>query len=65
MKHNELREAVNGNEETTVRVLLDAIAVEQEIIVNMAPSGQNTLLFLAASLGNEKILEFLLAAGGD
>ncbi|XP_070508188.1 leucine-rich repeat serine/threonine-protein kinase 1 isoform X2 [Chironomus tepperi] len=65
MKHNELREAVNGNEETTVRVLLDAIAVEQEIIVNMAPSGQKKLLFLAASLGNEKILEFLLAAGAD
>lgn len=65
MKHNELREAVNGNEETTVRVLLDAIGAEREIIVNMAPSGQNTLLFLGSSLGSEKIVECLLEAGAD
>lgn len=65
LKHNELREAVNGNEETTVRVLLDAIGAEREIIVNMTPSGQNTLLFLAASLGNEKIVEMLLDSGAD
>lgn len=65
MKHNELREAVNGNEETTARVLLDAIGAEREIIVNMAPSGQNTLLFLASSLGSEKVLQMLLESGAD
>lgn len=65
MKHNELREAVNGNEETTVRVLLDAIGAERELIVNMAPSGQNTLLFLASSLGSEKIVQLMLEAGAD
>lgn len=65
MKHNELREAVNGNEETTVRVLLDAIGAEREIIVNMAPSGQNTLLFLGSSLGSEKVVQQLLEAGAD
>ncbi|CRK89702.1 CLUMA_CG003464, isoform A [Clunio marinus] len=65
MKHNELREAVNGNEETRTRVLLDAIGAEREIIVNMAPSGQNTLLFLASSLGSEKIVDLLFDAGAD
>ncbi len=65
LKHNELREAVNGNEETTVHCLLDALGAEREIIVNMAPSGQNTLLFLAAQLGNGKILGMLLDGGAD
>lgn len=65
MKHNDLREAVSGNGETAVRVLLDAIGAEREIIVNMAPSGQNTLLFIASSLGSEKVVELLLAAGAD
>lgn len=65
MKHNELREAVNQNEATTVRVLLDAIGAEREIVVNMAPSGQNTLLFLASSLGSEKVVELLTEAGAD
>lgn len=60
-----MREAVNGNEETTVRVLLDAIGAEREIIVNMAPAGQNTLLFLSSSLGNEKIVKLLIETGGS
>lgn len=65
MKHNELREAVNGIEETTTRVLLDAIGAERELIVNMAPSGQNTLLFLASSVGSEKVVKLLIEAGAD
>lgn len=48
-----------------MRVLLDAIGAEKEIIVNMSPSGINTLLFIASSLGNEKILGLLLDAGSD
>lgn len=65
LKHNELREAVTQNEESTVRVLLDAIGAEREIIVNMAPSGQNTLLFVGSQNGSEKIVGMLVDGGAD
>lgn len=46
IKHRELRQAVTAGDERTVRVLLEALGSERQIIVNMAPAGANTLLFL-------------------
>jgi len=37
---------VVSGDESTVRILLDALGPEREIIVNMAPAGANTLLFM-------------------
>lgn len=48
-----------------MRILLGALGDEQELIVNMAPAGANTLIFSAAQSGNENIVEMLLEAGAD
>lgn len=65
IKHKELRQAVVAGDERTVRVLLEALGNERQIIVNMAPAGANTLLFLAAQSGFENITKRLLEAGSD
>lgn len=65
LKHNELREAVSNNDLTRVRVLLDALGPEREIIVNMAPAGANTLLFIAAQSGFDRQVLLLIDAGSD
>lgn len=46
LKHKELRQAVVAGDERVVRVLLEALGNEKKEILNMAPSGANTLLFL-------------------
>ncbi|XP_059217831.1 leucine-rich repeat serine/threonine-protein kinase 1 isoform X2 [Stomoxys calcitrans] len=65
IKHRELRQAVTTGDERTVRVLLEALGSERQIIVNMAPAGANTLLFLSAQAGYESITNRLLDAGSD
>lgn len=48
-KHQELRQAVMKNDSTVLSLLLQALrkeADEMVIIVNMAPNGANTLLFV-------------------
>ncbi|XP_062127004.1 LOW QUALITY PROTEIN: leucine-rich repeat serine/threonine-protein kinase 1 [Drosophila sulfurigaster albostrigata] len=65
IKHGELRAAVSAGDERTVRVLLEALGRERQIIVNMAPAGANTLLFLACQSGFESITQRLLDAGAD
>ena len=45
-KHLSLREAVSSNDETLTLLLLENIGPERELIVNLAPSGANTLLFM-------------------
>ncbi|KXJ72845.1 hypothetical protein RP20_CCG017127 [Aedes albopictus] len=64
-KHKNLREAVTSSDETLVQLLLDNIGPEREIIVNMAPGGANTLLFIASQNGSERIVQLLLDAGAD
>ncbi|ETN67521.1 Leucine-rich repeat kinase [Anopheles darlingi] len=64
-KHRALREAVSANDESAVQLLLESVGPERELIVNMAPGGANTLLFLAAQSGSERIVSLLLAAGAD
>ncbi|XP_037942769.1 leucine-rich repeat serine/threonine-protein kinase 1 isoform X2 [Teleopsis dalmanni] len=65
IKHRELRQAVTTGDERIVRVLLEALGSERQIIVNMALAGANTLLFLAAQSGFENITHRLLDAGAD
>ncbi|XP_058127857.1 leucine-rich repeat serine/threonine-protein kinase 1 [Anopheles ziemanni] len=64
-KHRALREAVTATDEGAVQLLLEGIGAEREIIVNMAPGGANTLLFIAAQAGSERIVQMLLSAGAD
>lgn len=48
-KHQELRQAVMKNDSTVLSLLLQALQKEPDemvFIVNMAPNGANTLLFL-------------------
>lgn len=65
LKYKELREAVLLCDESEVRIILGALGSEQEVIVNMAPAGANTLIFSAAQSGNENIVTLLLEAGAD
>lgn len=65
LKYRELREAVLLCDESEVRIILSALGSEQEVIVNMAPAGANTLIFSAAQSGNENIVTLLLDAGAD
>lgn len=65
IKHRDLREAVTAGEENNVRILLDALGTEKEVIVNMAPAGANTLLFMASQIGNDSIVDMLIEAGAD
>uniref|UniRef100_A0A182XPR4 Uncharacterized protein n=1 Tax=Anopheles quadriannulatus TaxID=34691 RepID=A0A182XPR4_ANOQN len=64
-KHRALREAVTATDEAAVQLLLESIGSDREIIVNMAPGGANTLLFIAAQAGSERIVQLLLEAGAD
>ncbi|XP_068156290.1 LOW QUALITY PROTEIN: leucine-rich repeat serine/threonine-protein kinase 1 [Drosophila tropicalis] len=65
IKHGELRGAVTAGDERTVRVLLSALGSERQIIVNMAPAGANTLLFISCLSGYDKITQLLVDAGAD
>lgn len=65
LKHNELRDVVSTGDITKVKVLLDALGPEKEIIVNMAPSGANTLLFIASQIGYHKVVKALIEADAD
>ncbi|XP_017968519.1 leucine-rich repeat serine/threonine-protein kinase 1 isoform X2 [Drosophila navojoa] len=65
IKHGELRAAVSAGDERTVRVLLEALGRERQIIVNVAPAGANTLLYIASQSGFESITQRLIDAGAD
>lgn len=43
--HTALREAVAAGDITTVKNLIAELGSEAELLINMAPSGSNTLLF--------------------
>jgi hypothetical protein len=44
--HAQIREAVLNGDLVLVRSLLDELGPDAELVVNMAPNGSNTLLFL-------------------
>ncbi|XP_076250430.1 leucine-rich repeat kinase isoform X2 [Rhynchophorus ferrugineus] len=49
----------------SVQQLLSSLQKDAELIVNMAPSGANTLLFSACEAGNREIVKVLLDFGAD
>ncbi|XP_031347203.1 leucine-rich repeat serine/threonine-protein kinase 1-like isoform X2 [Photinus pyralis] len=63
--HAALRDAVIQGDSSSVQQLVTSLAKDAELIINMAPSGANTLLFIAAQTGNKDIVKILLNNGGD
>ncbi|KAK3921714.1 Leucine-rich repeat serine/threonine-protein kinase 1 [Frankliniella fusca] len=63
--HAQVREAVLAGDLTLVRALLAELGPEAELVINMAPSGSNTLLFLACELGHREMVQELLDRHAD
>ncbi|XP_018323262.1 leucine-rich repeat serine/threonine-protein kinase 1 isoform X2 [Agrilus planipennis] len=63
--HAALRDAVSSGNHDLVQQLLGSLPKYAEIIINMAPSGANTLLFTACQTGNKNIVKLLLDNGAD
>ncbi|XP_075215251.1 leucine-rich repeat kinase [Lycorma delicatula] len=63
--HSALRDAVAAGDVTTVKNLIAELGVEAELLINMAPSGSNTLLFTACELGRKDVAKLLLDANAD
>ncbi|KAK9885098.1 hypothetical protein WA026_009320 [Henosepilachna vigintioctopunctata] len=63
--HASLRIACSQGDLNAVKQLVSTLGTDAELIVNMAPSGANTLLFLACQIGNKEIVTILLDHGAD
>ncbi|CAG9859264.1 unnamed protein product [Phyllotreta striolata] len=63
--HAAIRDAVNQGDKNSVQQILQSVQKDAELIVNMAPSGANTLLFTACQIGNKEIVKILLENGAD
>ncbi|KAJ8942684.1 hypothetical protein NQ314_010008 [Rhamnusium bicolor] len=63
--HAAIRDACTQGDVHSVQQLLQSLQKDAELIVNMAPSGANTLLFTACQVGNKEIVKILLEHGAD
>nr|XP_018906420.1 PREDICTED: leucine-rich repeat serine/threonine-protein kinase 1 isoform X2 [Bemisia tabaci] len=63
--HLELREAVSNGDYAAIKARLAELGKETEAIVNMAPNGSNTLLFIASEMGRKDIVKLLLEHDAD
>ncbi|KAJ8980099.1 hypothetical protein NQ317_008560 [Molorchus minor] len=63
--HAAIRDACVQGDISSVQQLLQSLQEDAELIVNMAPSGANTLLFTACQVGNKDIVKILLEHGAD
>ncbi|XP_044740580.1 leucine-rich repeat serine/threonine-protein kinase 1 isoform X2 [Chrysoperla carnea] len=63
--HASLREACCTGDVAAVRQLVASLGTDAELIINMAPSGANTLLFTASQVGRKEIVRVLLDHGAD
>ncbi|XP_063218267.1 leucine-rich repeat serine/threonine-protein kinase 1 isoform X2 [Bacillus rossius redtenbacheri] len=63
--HASLRDACQLGDAELVQALVARLGPEAELIVNMAPSGSNTLLFVSCELGRKDIVQVLLEHGAD
>ncbi|KAI4458153.1 ankyrin repeat and protein kinase domain-containing protein [Holotrichia oblita] len=63
--HAALRDFSGQADVNSVQQLVASLSKDAEIIVNMAPSGANTLLFTACQTGNKEIVRILLDHGAD
>ncbi|XP_045460940.1 leucine-rich repeat serine/threonine-protein kinase 1 [Harmonia axyridis] len=63
--HSALRVACTQGDVTSVKQIISSLSKDAELIINMAPSGANTLLFLACQVGSKDIVKTLLEHGAD
>ncbi|KAL3278816.1 hypothetical protein HHI36_016337 [Cryptolaemus montrouzieri] len=63
--HSSLRLACTQGDVIGVKEIISSLSKDAELIINMAPSGANTLLFLACQIGNKDIVKVLLEHGAD
>ncbi|XP_071051470.1 leucine-rich repeat serine/threonine-protein kinase 1 isoform X2 [Onthophagus taurus] len=63
--HAALIDSCNHGDFDSMQQLLSSLSKDAELIVNMAPSGANTLLFTACQIGNKNIVKILLEYGAD
>ncbi|KAJ1529280.1 hypothetical protein ONE63_006078 [Megalurothrips usitatus] len=63
--HAQVRDAVLAADLGQVRALLAELGPDAELVVNMAPNGSNTLLFLACELGHRELVQELLDRHAD
>ncbi|CAG9769543.1 unnamed protein product [Ceutorhynchus assimilis] len=63
--HAAIRHACSQGDLNSVQQLLSSLQNDAELLVNMAPSGANTLLFTACETGNRQIVKILLDHGAD
>lgn len=53
------------NDAVAAKTIIQSLERNVERLVNMAPNGANTLLFIACELGNKEIVKLLLEKGAD
>ncbi|GJQ77064.1 hypothetical protein Trydic_g23635 [Trypoxylus dichotomus] len=63
--HAALRDSCGQGDVSSVQQLVASLSKDAELIVNMAPSGANTLLFTACQTGNKEVVKILLDHGAD
>ncbi|XP_065157528.1 leucine-rich repeat serine/threonine-protein kinase 1 isoform X3 [Atheta coriaria] len=63
--HAALRDASNKSDAKALAELLQTLSKDAELIINMAPSGANTLLYTACQIGNKDVVKILLESGAD
>ncbi|XP_057330472.1 leucine-rich repeat serine/threonine-protein kinase 1 [Microplitis mediator] len=63
--HSSLRAACIQGDTVSVRNIIQNNSEYFECIVNMAPNGANTLLFIASEMGHKDIVRLLLDNGAD
>ncbi|KAK7861679.1 hypothetical protein R5R35_005355 [Gryllus longicercus] len=63
--HHALRDTCANGDAALVRALLQQLGPEAALVVNMAPSGSNTLLFMACEAGRKEIVKVLLDHDAD
>ncbi|KAG7298401.1 hypothetical protein JYU34_018023 [Plutella xylostella] len=63
--HQQLRDVVSSGDAAQLKGRLAALGRQAGLVVNMTPGGANTLLYIAAELGNAQAVSYLLADGAD
>lgn len=63
--HNLLRGAIIQSDCTALKTIIQNQVFDLEYIINMAPNGVNTLLFLSCESGQKEIVKILLENGAN
>lgn len=63
--HTSLRAACTSGDIVAVRNIIQSTTDHLEYIINMAPNGANTLLFITCEMGHKDIVRLLLDHGAD